>query len=141
MRSKNIITATIEFYFKGKKFSPSLTLELDPFMQSNSGIPDLYQLIAAENNIDLYSYEYEILQAEPVLISAAQGLVANYIHDGMLDNTAFEQAWREQQVKMTIQQIIERHGLNTVIRQYPALEAALLDVFAAGQESQGSETI
>lgn len=132
---KNIITASVEFYFKGEKFTPSVSIDLDEYMQAGACVPDLYPLIAAANNIDLYSYEYEMMQAEPVEIRRSEGLVADYVTDGALDIGAFETAWRERKTVTTIRHIIAQHGLTQVLKQHPAIEQALLDVYKAGQEN------
>jgi len=132
---KNIVTASVEFYFKGVKFSPSLTIELDPYMQSSGRIPVLYPLIATENNIDHYSYEYEMMQAENIKFSQAEGLVADYVVNGVLDIEAFELAWNEHKILTTIQQIVERHGLTHVVQQYPDLEKTLIEAYKLGERS------
>lgn len=131
---KNIITATIVFYFKGVKFSPELTLELDTYMQSGKSVPNLYPLIANENNIDLYSYEYEMMQAEPIQITHAEGLVANYIVDGTLDIEAFKIAWGDQQVITTIEYVVDQHGIGDIIQQHPQLKTVLFEIYKLGEK-------
>ena len=131
---KNIITASVVFYFKGEKFTPSLTLELDTHMQAGGSVPDLYPLIANENNIDLYSYEYEMMQAEPVRITHAEGMVAEHITDGVLNSETFEIAWHEQQRYTTIRHIMEKNGLNHILEQYPDMEQTLVEIYKAGEE-------
>lgn len=132
---KNIVTASVEFYFKGVKFSPSLTIELDPYMQSSGRIPVLYPFIATENNIDHYSYEYEMMQAENIKFNQAEGLVADYVVNGVLDIEAFELAWNEQQILTTIQQIVERHGLTYAVQQHPDFEKTLIEAYKSGERS------
>ncbi len=131
---KNIITASIEFYFKGEKFTPSLTLELDDHMQSGGCVPDLYPFIPNEINIDLCSCEYEMMQAEPVRITHAEGLVKEFIADGILNTEAFEITWQELQRYRTIRNIIEKNGQNHILEQYPDMEQTLLEIYKAGKE-------
>ena len=78
----NQITASIIFSFKGVTHTPSIDLDLDEYMQKSAKIPDLYMLIAKAGNYDLYSYEYEMLQAEPISFSNAKGMVSDYVVDG-----------------------------------------------------------
>ena len=92
---KNTITASIHFSFKGKEHSPSLTVELEPYLEGSGSFPNLCSLIARANNHDLYSYEYEMMQATDIIYSEAQGLIAEFINDGQLDVEAFEAAWNE----------------------------------------------
>lgn len=131
---KNIITASIHFSFKGERHSPAITIELDKYLLSTGKFPNLYPLIAKANNFDMYSYEYEMMQAEPIKFSDAQGLVENYIVDGQLDLTAFETAWHEQQTLNKILKIAEQHmGLNDFSQQ-PQLKAALLEAYNSGKK-------
>ena len=138
---KNIITASIEFYFKGEKYSPTLTLELDDYMQASGSMPDLYPLIAAGNNIDLYSYEYEIMQAEPIRVADAQGLVANFVANGALDTTAFELAWQEQLIRTTIRQIVTQHGHSHILEQYPEFEQTLIEIYRIAERNVSNSGI
>ena len=132
---KNTLTAFIEFYFKGEKFTPSITLELDHYMQSNSGLPNIYNLISSENNIDLYSYEYEMMLAENIKFGQAQGLVAKFVVNGELDIKAFELAWHEQTVITQLQDIAKRNMTIDDLQQHPALEAALREAYHLGQNA------
>jgi len=129
---KNTVTATIEFYFKGNKFSPSITIELDPHLHSGGGWPNLYPVIASQNNIDLYSYEYEMMLSETPVFSDATGLVADFIINGMLDIQAFENAWQENNILVKLLEIAQQHMDITDFQQNPALKQALLDAYATG---------
>ena len=51
--------------------------------------------IAKASNHELYSYEYEMMQAEDIVFSDAEGLVAEFIMDGILDIQSFEQALKD----------------------------------------------
>lgn len=132
---KNIVTASIQFSFKGKTFSPSIVLELDDFLRANKSLTNLYHLIASANKIDHYSYEYEMMQAETITFSDAQGLVANFIVEGVLDSPAFLTAWREQQLNRQLQDIAQRHLGVEDLQQQPELMAALKEAFHNGQKS------
>ncbi len=132
---KNTITASIEFYFKGEKFTPSITIQVDDYMQSTFCLPDLHTLIATKNNIDLYSYEYEIMLTEPVHIEHAEGLIAEYVIDGQLNKKVFEQAWQEHQTFKQLQNIAQQHMTIDNLQNHPELQKALQDAFQLGQRS------
>lgn len=129
---KNSITATIEFYFKGERFAPSITLDLDKHIQANGCLPNFYSLIAINNNIDLYSYEYEMMQSEQISITDAQGLVKEYIEDGILDTEAFESAWQEHKALQDIQSIVEKNMGISNLEEHPELKETLLEVYRLG---------
>ena len=132
---KNIITATIEFSFKGKRFTPSLTLELDSYMQKEGRLPNLCHLIARENNIDHYSYEYEMMQAEEIKIINAEGNIENFVVDGVLNTSEFEKAWKEQNTLSGIQDIVKRNMGISNLQEHPELKKTLLEVYRLGSST------
>lgn len=130
---KNTVTASIEFYFKGEKFSPSITVELDEHLHTNGSLDNLCAVIATENNIDHYSYEYEMMQAETIKFKNAQGLIENFITNEELDAEAFESAWQEHRALAKLLEIAERHMHITDFAQHTELKQALLAAFQLGQ--------
>jgi len=132
----NQITASIEFNFKGEYVTASAELNLDELLQKHRTIPPLHQLLATLNNIDSYSYEYEILLSEDVRFSDAKGPVADFLTDGQFDQIAFEQYWHEQallqQLAPTIKQQLDIDDIN----QHPALKSVLLAAYQIGSNSQ-----
>jgi len=131
----NRVTASVEFSFKGQTIAASVELDLDACMQTANGIPDLYHLLATRNNIGLYSYEYEMLQAEPISYSNAEGLVAEYVKDGQLDQAGFEAAWREQSLMNALQDIAREKLQIDDLQNKPDLKAALLAAYQLGAGS------
>jgi len=135
----NHITVSVEFYFKGEKFSPSIELDIDQHMRSSGKLPALHPLLARSINIDPYSYEYEMLEAEPVLFSKASGLIAQYVEAGVLDFDAFKTAWTETHALEKLQKIaLENMGVTDIERQ-PDLKNALLEAYQLGTEAQTKE--
>ena len=133
---KNTITASIHFSFKGKEHSPSLTVELEPYLEGSGSFPNLCSLIARANNHDLYSYEYEMMQATDIIYSEAQGLIAEFINDGQLDVEAFEAAWNENKALIKLLTIAECHMNITDFSQHVELKKALLEAYMLGQKDE-----
>lgn len=132
---KNIVTATIKFSFKGENHNSSLTLDLNDYMRTSGIFPELRPLIAKENNFDLYSYEYEMMQAEEIIFSDAQGLVEKFIENGTLDIDAFVAAYIEDKVLEKLVLITERHMLINNLSEHPELKQALLEAYQLGKQS------
>lgn len=131
----NHITASIEFYFKGEKISSSIELDVDTHMHASGRLPDLYPLLARAINLGLYSYEYEMMQAEIVIFSMAKGQIANYVDEGVLDIPAFEAAWSENTVIEKLQSIAQQKLSIDDLDQHPELKNALLEAFHLGDTS------
>lgn len=132
----NQITASVEFYFKGKKIAASIELDLDKHMQAAGSLPDIYPLLASAANLDLYSYEYEVMQMEPVVFQAETGLARDFIRDGQLDLPALEQAWKENDIIEKLQQIARQHLSSEDLTQEDALKEALLAAYRLGKKSR-----
>ena len=137
---KNSITASIEFSFKGKSFSPSITIELDSYLTNGRNFPNLVQIIAKQNNFDMYSYEYEVMQDQVITYSNATGFVAEFITDGNLDIAAFETAWYENNALEKLLLIAEEYMNITEFSQHIELKKALLDAYELGKKEGALST-
>ncbi len=131
----NYITASIIFCFKGVNHSPSLTVDLDQHMAASGSIPNLYPLIARANQLDLYSYEYEIMQLETIHFNNPQGMVAEHINEHNLDIKAFESAWHESKIIAQLQEIIKHTLSVSDLNQHPNLMDALMQSYNLGKNT------
>lgn len=132
----NKITASIHFSFKGERHSPSVELDIDAHMQSAGCLPNLYPLIAKKNGYDLYSYEYEMMQAEMISFSLAEGLIADFVEQGKLNSKAFEDAWHTAQSLKQLSLIAKEHMNIEKLAEQPDLQAALLAAYNLGREKK-----
>lgn len=130
----NHITASVEFYYKGEKITAAIELELDQHMQAGGQLPDLYPLLAQTLNLDMYSYEYEMMQAEEILFNDAKGLVAEHVNNGLFDSEAFASAWSESFIMKQLQQIAKKNLSIEDLQQQPALQNALLEAYNLGKK-------
>ena len=135
---KSTITASIHFSFKGENHSPSITVELDQYLEGGGGgsLPDLCPLIAKFNNHDLYSYEYEMMQAAEIVYSDAKGLVADFLNEGILNIEAFELAWHENNALNKLLAIAETHMNITDFSQHTELKKALFEAYMLGKKDE-----
>lgn len=136
---KNAVNASIEFHYKGELYSASATIDLDQLMNNQTPLTSLHHILATTANIDSYSYQYEMLLAEDIHFSDAQGIAAAYLHDGHFDISGFEVAWREHKKLGILQSIAKRLLDVNDLEQQPALKSALLEAFQAGADTAGSE--
>ncbi|VAW68550.1 hypothetical protein MNBD_GAMMA09-3185 [hydrothermal vent metagenome] len=131
MHSK--LTATIRFCFKGQTHEPSIEIKLAEYMRTPENYPDICMMIARANDFDMYSYEYEMMQAENITFSDASGLVADYINDGMLDFVSFEQAWEEKRCLTKLADLARNILSIDDLEQSPDLKKALLEAYKLGR--------
>ena len=101
-------------------------------------LPDMHSIIAAANNIGLYSYEYEMLQAAPLSYSEAEGLIADYITESAIDLEAFQQAWHEDFLQNELQSMISEKLAVNNLHEDPALKDVLLQAYRLGLKHAGN---
>jgi len=133
---KNIVTASIHFSFKGERHTPSITIELDRYINVTGSLPNLCQMIAKENNFDMYSYEYEMMQAEEIKYSDAEGLIQDFITDGALDIDAFTLSWQENKALNKLLSIAEEHLNIKDFSQHDELKQALMAAYLLGKKDK-----
>jgi len=132
---KNYISISLEFDFKGQKFKPSMVVDLDTHIQAKSAYDSLYPSLANSMNIDLYSYEYEIMLTKDLIFSDATGLAKAFLKDGKFDFIAFEQALHDESLSDVLSKIASDHLSVDDLSTQPNLKAALLEAYKLGQKS------
>lgn len=110
-----------------------MVIDLDELMARNGGMNNLHHSIAVANNIDAYSYEYEMMMADDILFEQPEGLAVEFLHDGRFDMDGFKVKWREQQVVEAVRPIAERCVGVTDLDGKPKLKAALIEAYLAGK--------
>ena len=128
----NHITASVEFYYKGEKLAATIELDLDQHMLAAGQLPNLYPLLAKALNLDLYSYEYEMMQAEDIVFNNAKGLAVEHLSEGLFDFESFDAAWTENTLLEKLQEIAQRHLSIDDLQQQPDLKKALLEACQLG---------
>jgi hypothetical protein len=126
---KHKITVSLEFSFKGKRHSPSVVVDLGAHVISRSNFDSLYPLLANKNNIDVYSYEYEMMLTEELIFSEATGLAENFLVNGKFDFSAFEQALHDESLTEVLSKIASEHLSVDDLSSEPKLKAALLAAY------------
>ena len=132
----NHITASVEFYFRGNKISSTVELDIDNHMQSAGKLPDLYPLLARAANLDLYSYEYEMMQTEMITFSLAKGLVAEFVSGDFLDIDTFETAWAEYDILAKLEKVAQKNLSIEDLTEHTDLKNALIEAYQLGEQAR-----
>ena len=136
---KNKITATIEFYFKGKKIASSLVIDLDKIMKTNNALqdfdfPNLYSLLAQQINLSPYSYEYEMMLSEAIKFNTPQGISKLYLKNGVFDFPSFSKAWKERNLLNSLEEISSKYMSIENLIENENLKNALTAAYRLGTE-------
>jgi len=132
---KNHISICVNFDFKGKTHSPSIAIDLNVHIKENKTVDSLYLLLAKSNNIDIYSYEYELLISENLHFSNATGLAEFFLKENRFDFVAFELALQDKHLTDTISIIAKDHLSIDDLASHPELKSALIEAFKLGRKS------
>jgi len=130
-KMKNIIKIYVEFDFKGRSFRPTATIDLDMQMERHGEIPAFHSLLARENGIDLYSYELEVMETAPVMVSHAEGMAEKFVQQNkQFDLNGFKEEWQNCKVHQRIEAITQQHS---------SVEETLFAVYQLGREDGRQE--
>ena len=132
---KNTIKATIPFSFKGKEYSPSTIIDLDVYTRTNHDFSFLFHLVASENKIDRFSYEYEVLESSPILLSQPTGLAIQFLSENSFDFAGFINARKTMLVQETLQNIASEILQIDNLEENELINNALFKAYQAGKES------
>ncbi len=130
---KNAIEARMEISFKGEVHQLSSHLDLDELMRAHSCVPSLQHILATDNQIDPYSYLYEMLETTQVTFHQAQGLTSDFLQNQTLDIQGFEKAWLQQQLRKKLQEISLQELEIDDLDQHPAVARALERAYKLGK--------
>ena len=130
---KNTLKVTIPFSFKGIVHEPSITLDLDKFSQENSNFDAIHSLVARENNIDSYSYEYEVLESSPLIFSEPTGIARDFLNDNVFDLAGFIEKQKTTEIDSLLQKIAADTIGDHALQDNPQLKEALWKAYQAGQ--------
>ena len=112
-----------------------MEIDLDDHVRHQKSTESFPPMLATSNGLDHYSYEYEMLQAEPLVYSRPKGLAKAFLNDDYFDFEGFEQAWQEERVAEAVGEIAREHLDVNDLSSQPELQTALIEAFKLGQQS------
>ena len=131
---KNSIRVQVIFSYQGVKYSPSSVIDLDSYLEKNESIPAYFHLVARDNNIDIYSYQYEVMEVAELHFSDAQGLAQNFFQDRSFDMDGFKSEWQNNKVFEQLSTIAKKHLDIDLLNQNKALKDALFEAYEIGSK-------
>lgn len=132
---KNSVKATLEFDFRGERFTPSIIVDLDSVIIRDGHLEKTYDMLAASIGLDSYSYEYDVLVVQEITYSDPTGLACEFISDGKFDFDNFALQWAQQHIIDSIQPIAEKHLKISDLSQHKELRSALIECYQTGQRN------
>ncbi len=136
---KNRMTVCLPFSFKGKTYFPKSEIDLDALMRKYGSIPSLYAHLAEENNIDVYSYEHDVMMMSEMVFEEVEGIATEFIHEGHFNTDGFEKKWREIARHELLLDISNRLMNIDNLSSHPELNSALIEAYEAGKSAALAE--
>jgi len=133
--NNNTLTVTIPFSFKGKEYKPTAIIDLDTYTRTNQDFNFLFHLVATENNIDRYSYEYEVLESSPLIFSQATGKAKQFLDGNHFDLEGYIAQRKNTEAQEILQNIASEILKIDKLEEKDPLYEALHKAYLAGRES------
>ena len=129
---KNTIDAQVKFSFRGENYSPAITLDLDSITDKPETFEVLHRVIATKNQIDTYSYLYEVMESSPIIFSNPQGVAVDYLQDNSFDFPRYAQDRQDEQLTEQVACIAEEIMDVSNLENEPNLKVALIAAYKLG---------
>ena len=91
-----------------------------------------YQLVANENKVDNFSYEYEVLESSKIIFSEPTGLAAEFLQDNHFDLEGFKKKTIQYDVEKVLQDIASSVLNIDDFENNQEIKQALLQAYQAG---------
>ncbi len=124
----------VEFSFKGEDHVFSEVLDLDEILQKSVISPSFHAIIAKNNDIDVHSYLFEVLEQAELVYVKATDLASGFLKEGYFDLEGFSEKWRESRTIDLLRPIALRE-LGIDPDSDPGLRAAMLEAYRLGKIS------
>ena len=138
--SDSTVTASLHFDYQGRRFSPSISVNLHRLMIRQQGLSHIYDLLGASIGLDAYRHEYDVMVMHDITFSDPTGLACAYVSDGQLDFDAFAEAWKKQRALNAIQPVAQKQLNISDLDQHPDIRNALVECFNLGMNTKALES-
>jgi len=101
-------------------------------MRQYGRLPSLHQILAQQNDVDTYSYLYEVMEITSIRFHNATGLASEFVQEQTLDSKGFENAWRQAQLRSSLLEISQQEMNIENLDLHPALSRALQRAYELG---------
>jgi len=135
----NNVDASLKCSFKGELHELSANLDLDQLMRQYGRLPSLHQILARQNDIDTYSYLYEVIEITTIQFRNATGLAGDFTQDQKLDSAGFEKAWKQAQMLSRLEEISKQEMKIDNLDQHPELSRALQRAYELGMAADNTD--
>ncbi len=132
---KSSVKVEILFSYKGETITTSAIVEFDQYLEKNQPVPEFFQIVARVNDIDVYSYQYEVMEMGHFRYSEAKGLAVEFCQQDNFDLIGFIDKWKEEYVLSLLSDIAKKYLDIDDLDENEAIKNALHQAHQLGYHS------
>ncbi len=126
--STNTVTVSVGFDYQGQHYELSNVIDIEHIIYYDDFFNAVYLSIARVNNIDLYSYQLDVILDQTIIFSNAKGCVEDCVNNGKLDLTLLRENYQQIEYLPKIKVIAEQFKIHDNIT------IALVDAYLLGKK-------
>ena len=130
----NQVTASISFDYKGQNFLLKNQINIDNIISHDDFFNSVYVFIAQENNIDLYSYQFEIMIDQNIVFSNEKGCATGCVINGDLDINMLRDKYQISEYLSKIDSIIRKNIPQE--KRSKEVKKAMIEAYLLGKKSR-----
>jgi hypothetical protein len=130
----NTVTANIDFDYQAQHYALKDVIDIDHIIYHEDFYRSIYLSIARANNVDLYSYQLEIMMDQTIVFSNEKGCVQGCVSQGVLDLALLKKAHQKAEYLPAIERIIQQHIPN--LERNDNITKALIDAYILGNNAR-----
>ncbi len=127
--SANTVTVNVGFDYQGQHYELSNVIDIEHIIYYDDFFNAVYLSIARANNIDLYSYQLDVILDQTIIFSNAKGCVEGCVNNGKLDLTLLREKYQQIEYLPKIKVIAEQ------FKVHDNITIALVDAYLLGKKS------
>lgn len=105
----NAVTATIKFDYQGQHYDLKTAIDIDHLIHHENFFNSVYTSIAQANDIDVYSYQLEVMFDQGIHFSNEKGCVVGCVNDGNLDLDLLKENYKIAECIPKVELIMNQH--------------------------------
>jgi len=125
----NVVTACVEFDYQGQHYELKNAVDIDHVIYHDDFFNSIYLSIARANNIDMYSYQLEVMLDQTIVFSNEKGCVAGCVNNGEIDLELLRENHQQAECLPKIKPIAEQ------FKTHNDITAALVEAYLLGKKS------
>ncbi len=129
----NTVAVNIDFDYQGQHYALKDVINIDHIIYHENFYHCVYLSIAQSNNIDLHSYQLEIMMDQTIVFSNEKGCVQGCVSQGILDLVLLKEAYQKVECLPVIERIIQQHIPK--LEHSDNITKALVDAYILGKSA------